>query len=321
MERLEGEYVVEAGDPLFAQKAVKQLRDVGVVVLRGLLSEDALDALTGKAANILKNPAICGSIGYYRKDPNKKLFDGLLLGKPAVDLLTNHKIIDVIEGYHGAEIVMTEVFLKHDLGTNKIYFPYHTHLAPDRLKLPNGQLGCGAMLYLHDTDVGAFCYCPGTHHWNSPYGSSPNTYPPDMQAQIHSGMRRVSGRRGDFVIFDGRGFHGPEQPVPTPRTVIITDYSPRQCMKDNALKTGVPVILTDLTGLDQRQLHVLGLGMRAAIPFESYHIHRFNRTRGFKLFRVAVEAWFRLVSALDTLRDVLRTLRGRKLAADLQNDG
>jgi hypothetical protein len=321
MQRLEGEYIVSADDPLFMQKANQQLRDVGVVVLRGLASEADLDALGAKVTGLLKAPAICGSIGYYMKDPNKKLYDAFLLGKPVVDTLTNNKIIDVIEQYHGCDVVMTEVFLKHDLGNDKVYFPYHTHLGSDRDKLPNGELGCGAMMYLHDTDVGAFCYCPGTHHWNSPHGNSPETYPPEVQEQIRSGMRRVSGKRGDFVIFDGRGFHGPEQPVPTSRTVIITDYTPVQCIRNGELKTGVPVILTDLTGLDHRQLRVLGVGMKTAIPYEKYHIRRFSRSRVYRLFSFAIEKWFTLVSAVDSIRDTVRTMRGRKLAADLQNDG
>jgi hypothetical protein len=142
-----------------------------------------------------------------------------------------------------------------------------------------------------------------------------------MQQQIRSGMRRVSGKRGDFVIFDGRGFHGPEQPVAISRTVIITDYTPVECIRNGELKTGVPVILTDLTGLDYRQLRVLGVGMKTAIPYERYHIHRFNRSQVYRLFSFAIEKWFALLGVTDSLRDLVRTIRGRKLAADLQNDG
>lgn len=321
MRRLGGEYVVDAHDPDFTQKAVTQLETVGVAVLRGMVSDAEITALNARADFVLANPAICGTVGYYMKDPNKKLFDGLLLGKPAINALTSHKLIDVVEKYHGMDVVMTEVFLKHDLGNDRVYFPYHTHTGADRTRSGRGPFGCGAMLYLHDTDVGAFCYCPATHHWNSPHGSNPNAYPENMRKQIVEGMRRISGRRGDLVVFDSRGFHGPEQPVPTPRTVIITDYAPIAYCRDGTLKTGAPVVITDLTGLDQRQLRVLGIGMKAATPFEQYHIHSFNRTRGFSAFSRLLKWWFATVGALEPLRNVVRALRRRKLSADLGNDG
>lgn len=320
MQQLESDYVVAASDPDCIQKAADHLANIGVVVIRGLVPVDDLSSLNGKVADVLSAPAICGSIGYYMKDPNKKLFDGLLLGKPSIDAFTNHTIIDVIERYLKDDIVMTEVFLKHDFGNNKVYFPYHSHTGADR-KIDGGPFGCGAILYLHDTEVGAFCYCPGTHQWNSPHGSNPSKYPDEMQSKIRTGMRRVSGNRGDVVIFDSRGFHGPEQPVPQPRTTIITDYAPLRLLKDGATKTGSPVILTDLTGLDLRQLRVLGVGVKSATPYEKYHIHSFNRSRGFKLFDFAIRSWFTLMGALDPLRDVVRSLRGRRLAADVQNDG
>src|SRR5262245_23757037 len=59
------------------------LETLGVVVLRVLLSDAALDALTAKTKRILTRPALGGSIGYYQKDPNKKLFDCFLLGSEA----------------------------------------------------------------------------------------------------------------------------------------------------------------------------------------------------------------------------------------------
>jgi hypothetical protein len=313
---LEAEYIVAASDPDFEDKAKRCLETLGVVVLRGLLSDTALDALTAKTKKILARPALGGSIGYYQKDPNKKLFDCFLLGSEAIAALTHKKMVTVLDQFFGLDVVMTEGFVKHDLGNNRSYFPYHSHTGMDLDKREGEVFSTGVMVYLHDTEVGAFCYSPGTHKLNSPHGADPYTYAEPLRSQILDGMRRIAGLRGDFVIFDGRGFHGPEQPVTVPRTVLLTAYSPIAYCRDGAIKNGQPICITDLTGLDAQQLRVLGVGMKAAQPLEKFHAYGFNRTRGYRFLTRAFDAWWVLVATVARVKDILRGLRGRKVAYD-----
>ena len=58
---------------------------------------------------------------------------------------------------------MNEVFLKNDLGYNANYFPYHKHTGTDVEGDVNKPFGCAALIYLHDTDEGSFCYSIGSH--------------------------------------------------------------------------------------------------------------------------------------------------------------
>jgi hypothetical protein len=313
---LESEHIVSADDANFEGKAKRCLDDLGVVVLRGLLSNASLDALTAKANRILARPALGGSIGYYRKDPNKKLFDCFLLGPEAIAALTNKKLVSLLDHFFGLDVVMTGGFLKHDLGNNRSYFPYHSHTGMDLDKKEGQIFSTGVMVYLHDTEVGAFCYSPGTHKLNSPHGADPYSYAEPLKSQILDGMRRIAGKRGDFVIFDGRGFHGPEQPVTIPRTVLLTAYSPIAYCRDGAIKNGQPVCITDLTGLDAQQLRVLGVGMKAAQSYEKFHAYGFNRTRGYRLLTLALDAWWLFAAFIDRAKDVARGLRGRKVAYD-----
>jgi hypothetical protein len=316
MKQLEGNYVIDVNEADWLAKAQNQLDTVGVLVLRNIMPVGDIDGLVAKSKAVLSRPAISGSIGYYMKDPNKKLFDCYLLGREAVSAITNNKLIDLFEAYFKREVVMSDGCLKHDLGNDRVYFPYHSHTGPDLALKDDGPFGCGMMVYLHDTDVGAFCYCPGTHKWNSPHGADPYKYPEPMRSQIVEGIRRVSGKRGDFVIFDGRGFHGPEQPVPVPRTVLLTAYNPIDLCPNGAMRYGSPILVTDLTGLDMRQLRVLGVGLKSAVPFERFHLHSFNKSRGFRIMAFMLEAWFKLARVVDRIKDNIRGLMGRKVAYD-----
>ena len=152
MKRPETDYIVEIESSGFLEKAKDHLTVNGFVVLRGCFSKDLIDEANTKVASILEKPSIGGSVGYYMKDPYKKLFDGLLVGRAAVNMVANHKVIEVVEDYLQGDVLLTEVFLKNDLGSNKEYFPYHSHLGDD-LELNESKVpfGCGTIIYLHDT--------------------------------------------------------------------------------------------------------------------------------------------------------------------------
>ena len=59
---------------------------------------------------------------------------------------------------------------------------------------------------------GAFCYALGTHEFMAPLGPNLSAYPEPQQSEIREKIVRIEGRAGDVILFDDRGFHGPDQP-------------------------------------------------------------------------------------------------------------
>jgi hypothetical protein len=131
MKQLEGNYVIDVNDLDWLAKARNQLDTVGVLVLRNMMHDADIDGLIAKSKAVLSRPAISGSVGYYMKDPNKKLFDCYLLGREAVSAITSNKLIDLFEGYFRRKVVMSDGCLKHDLGNDRVYFLHHFHTGPD----------------------------------------------------------------------------------------------------------------------------------------------------------------------------------------------
>ena len=75
----------------------------------------------------------------------------------------------------------------------------------------NSVLGIGGILYLHNTNSGAFFYSLGSHKLKSSYGQKLNAYPNSIKDEIKNNVE-VCSSKGDLVLFDDRGFHGPALP-------------------------------------------------------------------------------------------------------------
>lgn len=269
-------YVVDFAietDPV--QTALKTLKELGVVCLRNTADKAVLNSLFDKTNALLNQPALLGSTGYYMKDCHKKLYEGFLVGSEALTVLLDERIIDICEGYLGEDVLLQEMLIKNDLGDNELYFPMHAHTGFYRVEKKPGPFSTGIMLYTHDTEAGAFCYAPKTHLWDVPHGPDPDKYPPEMRAQIDEAMCRIAGRRGDIVLFDHRGFHGPEQPVTVPRTVFLGGFHSARA-HGNKMKTPTAVYVHDLAALSDKQLRVLGIKSSGSIiPKEKFHYFSF----------------------------------------------
>lgn len=325
MTRTARDYVFDVTAAGFSMKAAEDhLREHGFIALRNMFPAEKIDYVANAVAEVLKRPAMAGGIGFYQKDYAKKLYDPLLLGGPTVDLVVDERVLDFVDHYTGSECILAELNMKHDLGVNELYFPLHADFAdgwnlsrynPDNVVLKSEDLkrpiAVGAMIYLHDTTQGAFCYCAGSQDLGAPRGANLWEYPEDERKRIASTLVRVEGKKGDLVLFDDRGFHGPEQPVPVSRTVIILDYY-NVAMFGRKTKTPFPALLNDLGHLTTRQLHALGLGAGTMIPYPRYHTRQFSGNRHFRpvsrllAFLYSVDLW------KQRLRRKLSWLRKRR---------
>jgi len=288
------------------ESALINLKEDGVIVLRSLAKKPNLEKINEKVGYILKNPSILGSIGYFQKDHNKKIYDGFLLGKEVVDFAANKSVIKLIESYLEDEIVLNEMMLKNDLGNGTQYFPYHRHTGRDVEGPKDKAFGCGAILYLHDTEIGAFCYALKSHTLEIEENPESNLYRHKKKEEIKKNLRRINGNLGDLVIFDERGFHGPEQPVKTPRTVILYGFQSKK-LTSNKSRTGIPVVISDLVNLDSHQLKSIGIGGGTRSEYENYHTRKsVIHSKKYKLLSYLITTSSRFYSFYSMLKNKIK---------------
>jgi hypothetical protein len=303
----------------FVLQAKEELEIRGCVVLRGLLSPENLNTIQESVFEITKKPAIGGSVGYYMKDCGKKMYDPLLLCEEVVHAVLDERMLDCIEAYVNEKVILAEVFMKQDLGIDDVYFNIHSDYHADSIWANNPKypiteetmhkpFAIGAMLYLEDTAEGAFCYSEGTHHWGAPISNNPSAYPAEVQKKIKDRLIRVDGKAGDLVIFDDRGFHGPEQPSTVRRTVLIFDFT-KVTTFGKTVKSPMPIFVPFLRHLSQRQLDVLGWNCEINVPYKNHHMRSFHRNNYYKL----VSGLYKLLFAFDKAKITLRNkLKGHK---------
>jgi len=273
------------------------LDEFGFVVIKGLFSSELLDQFNKKVNWFLSAPAIAGALGYTKLDHPKKVVNPFLVGKQAMEMSLNEDVINLVEEYINSECILAETIIKYDKGLNYEYFAIHSDLMEGKIKgfgpyLSQKDLespvAVGGCVYLHDSTEGAFCFCKGTHKLGAHRGKVPENYPQDEKEQILSQKIRIEGERGDLVLFDDRGFHGPDHPSRVDRTVLLLDY---YSVKKLGYQNVYPhlVSINDLGGLSEKQQYVLGIGADSMIPLEQSHTQRITKYPVYKLIVKLVE--------------------------------
>jgi hypothetical protein len=291
-------FSISAGRP-FPEEALEALREHGVVVLRGVFSPDDVDFLVKGAKLLLEKPSISGSFGYYRKDHQKRFVDPFLIGEAAVDICLDERVADFVEAYMESECVLSEAFIKEDTPTSYVYFNPHSDYAPGNSRRSDSDkvmteedlkhpVAVGGILYFAECKEGAFCFSLGTHRLGSFRGQEIERYTPIERAEILSTWTRLVGNKGDLVLFDDRGFHGPDQPSRFPRLVMLLDWMRNESWGGPTQVAPHLIQSTDIGRLSPRQLRLLGAGATSLGPRDSYHIHQFGRKKSSKMaFRLA----------------------------------
>lgn len=287
-------------------RAKESLNKDGLVVLRNIVELNSLERIIKSSADILKIPSIIGSLGYYQKEFTKKTYDGLLLGKDTVNIVVNEKILDLTESYLEDEVRLTEVFLKHDIGVNQIYFPYHRHPGKEFNLSKEVAFVCGVILYLHDTNNGAFCYSLGSHNLDWDFKNYPSLIDKKDENYANKNLYRIIGKRGDLIVFDERGFHGPEQPVTTSRTILLFGYQSCKATK-NTTKTQNPVIINDLIDLNNRQLTSMGIKSNSRTFYKDYHLRTsVSKQKKIKIISKFIKFCFFLEKIRSVVKDIIK---------------
>ena len=279
-------YVVDCSQAGAPDKVSQHIEEYGFVALRNLFTPEHIEELFQETEKMMQRPSVGGSVGYYAKDCAKRICDPLLFGRKSIDVVTNSLVLDCVEEYMGGPCILSEIFAKKDLGIYDTYFPVHADFSmgmhignckdlPVTPEMMQKKFAIGAMLYLHNTNAGAFCYSVGSHKLQAPFGTTLEKYPENMRAEIQANFQRIDGRAGDLVLFDDRGFHAPEQPTSATRTVFIFDY---YSVKDlgRVTKSPPPLLINDLSHLDERKMKVLGLGASVHIGYFDHHTRQLS---------------------------------------------
>ena len=287
------------------KESINNLKIHGITCYRNIEKSEIFSSLQKKTHALLSNPAILGSVGYYQKDSHKRLYPGLLVGEEIFKIWLTETIIEIVEKYLEKKVMLQEIMLKHDLGDSQLYFPKHAHTGSYRTSKNEGPFSVGILLYMHDTSEGAFCYSFGTHNWNVPHGEKIENYPDELKLKIDKNMKRISGKAGDIILFDHRGFHGPDQPAKKPRTVylggmwIAEDH-------DFKVKCPTPIYTHMLGSLSSKQLEVIGQNARGSlVDIKDFHYFSFDKQNKFffRFIRKNLELYFKFKNFFDKFKN------------------
>lgn len=274
---------------------VKCFDENGAVILRNFFDAEYLAEFIYKTEKYINTPSIAGSFGYYKKDYPKRFLDPFMI-ENFTKICVNKRLIKIIETYMNSKCTLAETFIKLDKATTYNYFPLHSDFWPGMKKtsiqklditkeVMAYKLAVGGALYLRDTVDGAFRYCLGSHKFMAPKGSRLDDYTKEEKAHITKHNWRIEGLQGDLVLFDDRGFHGPDQPSKKDRLVVLMDWFNDSVWGESLQSAPFRVYTSDLANLSPDQMRVLGVGAAHLMSREQYHIHGFARHRK-KLYRI-----------------------------------
>ncbi|MBC26524.1 MAG: hypothetical protein CMM41_04865 [Rhodospirillaceae bacterium] len=308
--------IVDAKNGIDRGAVNEALSTRGFCIIRNLFPPAILDETERRANRYLQKPAIAGAPGYCKVDHPKVILDPFMLGGPILQILLNEEVIGLIEAFMGSECVLAETALKVDFPARYEYFPLHSDFAVGwaksekiirKLTADDMQqvVAIGGAFYFHETHAGAFSYCDGTHNLLSPKGQRLSNYSAEEQTVIKNRRVRCDGVRGDLVLFDDRGFHGPDQPSTDERRVILLDYF-RVDTIGRLQVSPVPIWSTDIADLSPIQLRVAGVGADFMVPPYEYSKARFQRNTFYPLLSWLVDKAYIKDHVRNTLKNFFR---------------
>ena len=284
-----------------AASILGQIEARGYAVLRNLFAPDHLAAFIESREWWFRHPAAGGVPGYCKFDYPKKVVQSSLLGAPSLRMMLDERLIDLIERYSGAPVVISESFTKLDQAVGYVYFPAHADyfqgyrsnpasglegLSAEQMAAP---LGLSYVMYHHETSAGAFCYAAGSHLLGATQFGMISEQSQEMQAEVQRNWTRIDGQAGDVVLFDPRGIHGQDQPSHVDRYVTITRYW-RTDIFGRRQHRPMPVYVNDLDGFNERQLETLGIGAASLMPLKADHHAGFrHRKLAYRLATAVVD--------------------------------
>ena len=300
---------------------VQSLDKNGFAKIENLFSYDCIEKLALEVDKGLENPAICGSFGYSKKDHFRKyIYPPMMLGTPLKEVILNKFLIEIVENYFNCEPIIAELHIKHDQPKSYVYFPIHLDLFPGwkksntfpliKIEDMKKRLGLGCLVYLTDCDIesGNFMYAKGTHKNIFLKGGAIKNYSKEEINTIKSKLINLDGKKGDFILFDDRGWHGPNQPSKKNRTVIELDFTNPSCFgRWQASDLQIPISMLD--NLKEKDLRILGKNSKAVFNKYNYKISTFNKNPLFNIQKWLINKSFILDHYKKSTERILKNFK------------
>lgn len=284
----------------------KTFRDYGVVLIKDFFDKKSLDNFVKEAKEFLEDPMINGNFGFFKVDYPKKFVDPFQMSINSKLFCLNEKLIDVVEQLMKSKCILSEATIKFDKSTSYEYFGPHNDYVEGTKRskyfnkvvtrsMINSVLAIGGILYLHKCNEGAFYYLTKSHKFKAQRGQILNKYPKDVISELEKGRVKLDGDKGDLVLFDDRGFHGPSQPSKKDRLVLLLDWFNEKSWKGKFQMRPFTILSSEIDKFSKKQNRVMGVGSKPMENLSDYHIYskfRKKKSLTFSLIKKIIEYSF-----------------------------
>ena len=265
----------------------------GVVLIKNFFKPKELNNFINEANKFLTEPMINGNFGYLKVDYEKKFVDPFSMGLDSKKFCLNEDLINLVEYLIGNKAILSEATIKYDKSTNYEYFGAHNDYVEGTKRskyfnkvvtrsMINSVLAIGGILYLHKCNEGAFFYLTKSHKFKAQKGQILNNYPKDVIAELEKGRVKLDGDKGDLVLFDDRGFHGPSQPSKKDRLVLLLDWFNEKSWKGKFQMRPFTILSSEIGKFSKKQKRVMGVGSKPMENLSDYHIYsKFRKKKSF----------------------------------------
>ena len=284
----------------------KTFKDYGVVLIKNFFNQSSLDKFINEANHFLLEPMVNGNFGFFKVDHPKKFVDPFQMSLNSKLFCLNEELIDIVEHLMNSKCILSEATIKFDKSTAYEYFGPHNDYVEGTKRskyfdktvsksMINSILAIGGVLYLHDCKEGSFYYLSKSHKFKADKGQLLNKYPKEVIYELEKGRVKLDGAKGDLVLFDDRGFHGPSQPSKKDRLVLLLDWFNEKSWKGKFQMRPFTILSSEIDKFSKKQNRVMGVGSKPMENLSDYHIYskfRKKKSLTFSIIKKIIEYSF-----------------------------
>ncbi len=300
------DYVTFKASLLDKKTLNKTFQDYGVVLIKDFFEKKSLDMFIKESNDFLEDPMINGNFGFFKVDYPKKFVDPFQMSLNSKLFCLNEKLINVVENLMKSNCILSEATVKFDKSTSYEYFGPHNDYVEgtkrskyfDKIvskSMINSVLAIGGIHYLHDCDEGSFYYLTKSHKFKAKKGQILDQYPTEVIAELEKGRVKLDGAKGDLILFDDRGFHGPSQPSKKDRLVLLLDWFNEKSWNGKFQMRPFTILSNEIDKFSKKQTRVMGVGSKSMENLPDYHIYskfRKKKKKTFALIKKIIEYSF-----------------------------